>query len=458
MRKIITASLFCIVGAIAHAQFLKKLKDKVNTTVESAATNGSQQKGAKEPSIKWCDTVTLTAKNYTQIFTDEGSLDILYDESTIDMCRNSNENRLILKQRANKKTQYLVIDNGKVIATVNNVEEIDEYILQCMKGSNSDASKKYIVPEKIIMDLGMENNKQQSTTIKKIDDNQVNSALAIMKQTEEYKKMSAEEKQQIEAIMNQGVAMNNANAGKTFSGGGPIANPEIDASKVVINGKTYGIFLGNPEVQVSADKSHIYIYGVMMDKDKKQKMVFVANDKTYPVLNNGGGVGGVARLLMSDDGKKGAVVEQNYSQSQMAAMAKPTNGAAQSDFTVLKSDGTKSTFTSGLGLEILKLLNNGVVAAATDNAIVYGDGKFLGKFNLDAEDFSNDNKFDISKVLFGSDETKMACYSNGNLYFLNSPKANLGIIAPKVINVNGKTYISWFRKCGNKIYVARYDF
>lgn len=467
MKKILIASLFCLGATIANAQLLKKLKEKVNKTVENAATNTNKQNEGKEPTIKWCDTLTVAAKNYTQIFpnegsqdisNNEGSLDILYDESSIDMCKNGDENRLILKQRSNKKMQYLIIDNGKIIAKVNKMEDLAEYILPCVKGNNTDAAKKYIVPEKITMDLGLENNKQQSATIKKVDESQVNTALAIMKQSEEYKKMSAEEKQQMEVMMNQGVAMNNANAGKTFTGGGPVANPVVDGAKVVVNGKTYGTFLGIPEVLVSADESHIYIYGVIMDKDKKQKMVFVANDKTYPVSNMSGGMGAAARLLMSADGKKGAVMQQSYSQSQMAAMGRQTNGNVQSDFTVIKSDGTKSSFTSGLGLEVLKLLNNGVVVGATDKAEVYGNGRLLGKFNLDAEDFSAEDKFDISKVLFGSDETKMACYSNGNLYFLNSSKANLGIIAPKVITINGKTYISWFRKCGNKIYVARYDF
>ena len=91
-----------------------------------------------------------------------------------------------------------------------------------------------------------------------------------------------------------------------------------------------------------------------------------------------------------------------------------------------------------------------VVDAKTSE--VFSDGKMIGKFN-------NGSGLNTDALLFGSDPSKI-CYYNedGSLSFTDGTKKDMGILFPAVVSEAGKSYITWFRKCKNDIYIGKFEF
>jgi hypothetical protein len=203
-----------------QAQLLKKLKDKVNKTLnnssdsdsksdESSTSNESSASREKQSdnSAKWCDTVRTDAigadgVQYTLAYSSPNRIDILYDESVIGLVSDAKGYRMILTERVNNKTQYIVVENGKVINTDTKVNP--EYILKGgvkKKEDNGTTAaneplSKYIVGDTLKNTIASTGAK--SVTVKKVDDDQFAMAMEMAKQTDDYKNMSEEEKKEFE--------------------------------------------------------------------------------------------------------------------------------------------------------------------------------------------------------------------------------------------------------------------
>lgn len=86
---------------------------------------------------------------------------------------------------------------------------------------------------------------------------------------------------------------------------------------------------------------------------------------------------------------------------------------------------------------------------------VYADNKRIGKFPLQSGD-----RLDPEAVLIGSDVSQIVHYNGneGSFTYLDGTVKKFGIVFPRVISAAGNTYLSWFRKCGNDIYIARFAY
>ena len=134
---------FGIVNAAQPQGFLKKIKDKAS---------GNENSKTAETKITWCDT-GLVNNTYTLAYSSPVNFTIMYDESRLGIGRNKNDYHLILKQWVDKKQQFVIIDNGKVTATVNELTK-DNLIggfRSPLDGLNAGGGKseneKYIVAE-----------------------------------------------------------------------------------------------------------------------------------------------------------------------------------------------------------------------------------------------------------------------------------------------------------------------
>ena len=86
---------------------------------------------------------------------------------------------------------------------------------------------------------------------------------------------------------------------------------------------------------------------------------------------------------------------------------------------------------------------------------VYADDKKIGKFTLKSGD-----RLDDDAVLIGNDISQIAFYdgAEGTFTYLDGTVKNLGMTAPHFSTEGGKGYVSWFKKCGKDIYIAKYAY
>ena len=397
--------LSCILlGSIAptQAQLLKKLKDKVNKTInnsgdsenksnesssgsESSASRGSQ----KDNSSKWCDTVKTDAVGadgveYTLAYSSPGRVDILYDESSLGLSNNAKGYRMILSERVNNKQQYVVVENGKVINTDTKVNP--EYILKRSPGNKVDdgsaaadeSMKRYIVGD--TMKQTVASSGAKSVTVKKVDDDQFAMAMEMAKQTDDYKKMSEQEKKEFEESFRKAKQANASMAGKTIDipaqQGGTYA--AVTGYYVVIKGKKYGKFQMPPALDVSKDETKFFALGI----DESAAPVMIVNGKKTALdKTKYSGING--KMIRSPDHKKFVYVEQKkmsdkeieeYTKS-LATQAKPII------YNIIHPDGAASTVTDYNNSGNFRLTNSGVVLNMNEETgEVYGDGKsILGK-------------------------------------------------------------------------------
>ncbi len=139
---------------------------------------------------KWCDTITVDAVggdgvSYSKVYSAEGRMNIVYNESSLSL-GDKKGYRLILSEYTNGKTQFVVIENGKVIDTDTKVKK--EYLPVGGFSSNEDNGgdnkdprdekmKKYLVADSLKTNIPKTSAK--SVTIKKVEDDQVEMALEI---------------------------------------------------------------------------------------------------------------------------------------------------------------------------------------------------------------------------------------------------------------------------------------
>lgn len=472
--------LSCILlGSIAptQAQLLKKLKDKVNKTInnsgdsenksnesssgsESSASRGSQ----KDNSSKWCDTVKTDAVGadgveYTLAYSSPGRVDILYDESSLGLSNNAKGYRMILSERVNNKQQYVVVENGKVINTDTKVNP--EYILKRSPGNKVDdgsaaadeSMKRYIVGD--TMKQTVASSGAKSVTVKKVDDDQFAMAMEMAKQTDDYKKMSEQEKKEFEESFRKAKQANASMAGKTIDipaqQGGTYA--AVTGYYVVIKGKKYGKFQMPPALDVSKDETKFFALGI----DESAAPVMIVNGKKTALdKTKYSGING--KMIRSPDHKKFVYVEQKkmsdkeieeYTKS-LATQAKPII------YNIIHPDGAASTVTDYNNSGNFRLTNSGVVLNMNEETgEVYGDGKLVGKFSM-----QGNTRLESDAILIGNDLSQVAYYngSEGSLTYLDGTTHKLNLMFPRVIADGGKNYLSWFRKCGNKIFIARFAY
>jgi hypothetical protein len=128
-------------------------------------------------------------------------------------------------------------------------------------------------------------------------------------------------------------------------------------------------------------------------------------------------------------------------------------------YRILKPDGTVSEFpvTGNFGTADFKLTNNGILVYVNPkNGEVFADGKQVGKFHISGED---SDELSGDKLLLGDNVEKICYYSSdGSLNYPDGTKKKLGMIFPKVVTLNGKTTINWFRQCNNEIYIGKLSF
>ncbi len=478
MKKLFIVSCFCICIIPSHAQLFKKLKDKVNKTVENAAGNGSKStadgaasnadgNGAKAK-INWCDTISSTAGNYTMAYRSPEKFTIMYDESRLGIGRNKSDYRLILKQSVDTKTQFVIVDNGKVTATVSSLT--DDLIIggvhQPLDGLNGSSYKtkteKYIVAETTTVTVAGQDSKRV-TTPQQIDADKVAQGYEMMKNTDEYKKMSPEEKKQVEELMKQ-MPQSAKDYNSSGLGGKTISTPEVKGGtytsangyySIIIKGKNYGKFSGQPTLNISADEANVYIVAA----DDKGKTYFISNDKRIPLatkeafymVHSG-------NLILSPDGKKAVFIELKIltvKEHEELIKSMESTGKIKNDYIVTKSDGTSFQLTRTDGGDKYRLTNSGaLVYLNMETSEVISDGKPIGKFTGTAY-----AGIIADGLLVGSDPSKICYYmDDGSLTYMDGSEKKMGILFPQVITDNGRTYLTWFKKCKNDIYIGKFEF
>lgn len=455
--------LLLVIGSVHNSEsqgILKKIKDKATGNENSKTTESNK------PRVDWCDT-GLVSNIYTLAYSSPVNFTIMYDESRMGMGRDRNDYHLILKQWVDKRSQFVIIDNGKVTATVNELTK-DNLIgglrgpLDGLSGgvSKSD-NEKYLVAETVTTVVPSQSSKTV-TAPKNIDVSKTNQAFEMFKNTDEYKKMSAAEKKQVEEAMKMmpqaAKEYNNSGmAGQTITTpevkGGTYNNP-TGYFNIIVKGKNYGKFGGQPYLKVSGDEANVYIVGA----DEKGRTNFIVNDKKISLDGKSpGGMGHFGNLLMSPDGKKAAFVEiKMMTEKEQEQMLKDMQSGkpAKQNFIITKSDGSSFQMTRTDGGDKFKISNSGaVVFVDARSGDVLADGKTIGKFNTSGNELNSD------ALLFGSDPSKICYYNDdGSLSFMDGSKKNMGILFPTAITEAGKSYITWFRKCKNDIYIGKFEF
>ena len=460
----------------SQAQILKKIKDKVNKTLNNdggadnsreEAKSSPAEEQEKDAGVQWCDTIAVAGGGsgkdgvaYSLAYKGSGHMNIMYDESSLGIDNDSKRYRIIFSERVNNKLQYVVVEDGKVIDTDTKVK--DQYLKKSSSRNNTNAEgdesgggmKKYIVGDTLKQNIPK--TEGQSVTIKKVEDNQIETAMAIARQTDEYKNMSEAERKEFEEIIRTGMATNNSMAGQTISIGGQPGGSQavVTGYLLIVKGKNYGKFIMPPTIDVSNDETRVFAVG---PDDKGEPVAIVNGKKTLLDKNKYTGSGG--RIIRSPDRKKFVYVEQKkMSVKEHEEMAKSINATGQMKvlFNVLRSDGSSFAITDYNSSGKFKLANSGVLINMNESTgDVFADNKLIGKFPVSSGSSLNSNA-----VLIGSDLSKITYYNGeeGSLTYLDGAVKKMDIMFPKVLSENGKSYMSWFRKCRNDIYIARFAY
>lgn len=478
MKQLIMFCVMCACIAPAQAQLLKKLKDKVNKTVDNASGNGGKSTnegvtantGGKDvkAKINWCDTIGSIAVNYTMVYSSPEKFMIMYDESSLGIGRSKSDYHIILKQSVDNKSQFVIIDNGKVTATVSSLtdDQIIGGVHEPLDGLNGvpykTKTEKYIVAETTTVKV-QEQDSKTITAPKQIDPDQAARGFEMMKMTDEYKKMSPEEKKQVEETMKQmpeaAKAYNSSGmGGKTITIPGVKGGTYTSANgfySIIIKGKNYGRFSGQPILNISADEANVYIVA----SDGKGKTDFIANDKRIPLTSKEQSfMGHSGNIITSSNGEKAVFIEsKTLTEKEIEDLNKSaeSSGKVTNYYIVTKSDGNSFQIARTDGGDKYRLTNSGaLVYVDKDTREVFSDGKTIGKFTGDA-----DGGIIADGLIAGSDPSKICYYmDNGSLTYMDGSQKKMGIIFPQVITDNNKTYLTWFRKCKNDIYIGKFEF
>lgn len=291
----------------------------------------------------------------------------------------------------------------------------------------------------------------KSVKINKVNDQQADMAMEMARQSDEYKAMSAAEKKEFEEMMKKGIAYNNSMAGQTVSVPAQQAASysTITGYRLVVKGKTYAKFMAPPAVDVT--ETNVFAVGA----DENGNPILVLNGKKIS-LDKKKVMGMNGQIVRSADNSKFVYVEMKpLTDAEMDKVnADPTN--ARYAYSVVKSDGSIVLITDYTQSGKFTLTNSGTVININNHTgEVYADGKPAGKFTL-----KDGYMLDPESIMIGSSLSKIAYYdgANGSINYIDGSVAKLGIMYPTVITENGKNYLTWFRKCRNNIYKAKYPF
>ncbi|MEO6818941.1 MAG: hypothetical protein ABI204_04390 [Ginsengibacter sp.] len=485
MKKLIIFCIMCSFITPSNAQLLKKLKDKVNKTVENATGTGgksSNEDGNKNSAGNESagnnnpggnnpggnknsgNDIGGNPDNYSLTYSSPVNFRIMYDESRLGIRRNKSDYRLILKQSKDNKPQYVIIDNGNITFTGDSLSD-DQIIggiheaLDGLNGGNKMKTDKYLVPDTTRINIQGQASKT-ITAPKQIDANQAARGFEMMKKTDEYKKMSAEDKKLLEETMNQmpeAAKQYNSSelAGKTITIPGVKAGTKSFATgsyHIIIKGKNYGSGSGDPILYVSDDEANIYM--VVNDKGK---YYFIANDKRIP-LSADAPMGHSGNLIVSPDEQKAVFIEmKNLTEKQFEDRNKSVEngGKFTMPYIVTRSDGSSFQIVRTDGGDKYRLTNSGaLVYVDRDTREVFSDGKPIAKFTGTA-----DGGIIADGLIVGNDPSKICYYmDDGSLTYLDGSQKKMGIIFPQIITDNGKTYLTWFKKLKNDIYIGKFEF
>jgi hypothetical protein len=476
MKKIIILAVMSFCISNVQAQILKKLKDKVNKTIENAAVNSgkSTNEGANADTDgndaggnkSSDDDLSSNPGNYKMAYSSPVNFRIMYDESRLGIRRNKSDYRLILKQSAGNKLQFVIIDNGQVTATVSSLTD-DQIIggihgaLDGINGGSGTNTEKYIVADSTSVTVRGQDSK--TFTVPKIDEDQVARGFEMMKKTDEYKKMSAEEKKELEESMKQTpeiVKVLNSNRTDndkvTIQGikGGTYTSANGSYS-IIIKGKNYGKFSGKPLLNISADEANVYIVG----SDGKGKTDFISNDKRITLTSKAQSyMGHAGNIIISPDGQKAVFIEMKTltdKEFEDRNKSVESGGKFTVPYLVTKSDGTSFQIVRTGGDDKYRLTNSGaLVYVDKDTREVFSDGKPIAKFAGSA-----DGGIISDGLIVGNDPSKICYYmDDGSLTYLDGTQKKMGILFPQIITDNGKTYLTWFKKVKNDIYIGKFEF
>jgi hypothetical protein len=314
--------------------------------------------------------------------------------------------------------------------------------------------KKYIVGD--TMKQKIQKSDAKSVTLQKVDDDQVEMALQMARQTDDYKNMSEAEKKEFEETVRTGMAKNNSMAGTTVNvpaqQGGTVAM--VNGYFLVVKGKKYGKFIMPPMIDVSKDETKVFAVGV---NEESVPVVFANGKKTLLDQSKYAAMNG--RIVRSPDQKKFVYIEQKkMSEKELEEFTKAasSNQRTELQYNVIKSDGSIMMVADHNNSGKFRLTNTGaLVNMDEETGEVFADNKRIGKFPMQSGD-----RLNLDAVLIGSDISQIAYYSGneGNFTYLDGTVKKLDIIFPRVISKDNKSYLSWFRKCGKDIYIAKFAY
>ena len=184
----------------------------------------------------------------------------------------------------------------------------------------------------------------------------------------------------------------------------------------------------------------------------------IVNGKTTPLdKNKFNAMNG--RIVKSPDQKRFVYLEsRKMSEKEIEDMANAAGSGKRQviQYNVIRPDGSTSMVTDYSYNNEFKLTNAGqLVYINEETGEVYADDKLVGKFPLKAGDRLNSDA-----VLIGNEVSQTAYYdgAEGTFTYIDGTVKKLGMTAPHFSSENGKGYVSWFRKCGKDIYVAKYPY
>jgi hypothetical protein len=483
---LICGALLCLTYS-SRAQLLKKVKDKVNKTISggdknsdkkeddsASSDNNNSTPASTSPddnpkSAKWCEgldansgsgssgTTTKDGIEYKKVYSSDNGFTILYDESSLG--NNSKDFRLVLSEKVNNKYQFVFIENGNVVAKDSKVHpewfaKSSQAGIREKKGEVDEAMKKYIVGDTMKQEIAKSDAK--TTTVKKIDDDQMNMALEVARQSDDYKKMSDAEKKEFEENAKKALAANNSMAGTTYDvpaqQGGTVAL--VNGYFVVVKGKKYGKFMQAPVIEVSKDETKFLAVGM----NEQAAPMMIVNGKTVLLdKNRFNGMNG--NILRSPDQKKFVYLEQKKMTEKEIEELTNSSGSNRRQviqYNVIKPDGTMIMVTDYSYTGKFRMTNSGsLIYINEETGEAYADDKAIGKFPLKSGD-----RINAEEVLIGNDISQIAWFdgAEGTFTYIDGTVKKLGMTAPHFSSENGKGYVSWFRKCGKDIYVAKYAY
>ena len=451
----IVVTIICLTLQInGNAQILKKLKNKIDNTIDKTLDDKTDTTIDKEVSNRnnkdYCEDKEAL-KNYKIIYQGTEDTKILYQESSISMNSNGDDYKVIFKEGSGKATTYTVIENEKTLYTGN---KLTNYLVKKPNWAidSKERLKKYLVIDSTKTTLGG-NQAMSGKYADKIDEDNLKMGIELSKQTEEYQAMSAEEKAEYDQFVKDEVPKaaqmynNSGLAGTTynFPGNEGIAVHSYNNS-LIVNGKNY---LSKNDMLmdyfVSEDEKSVFIYGT----DANGKQFFQTNDKRNYISKDIQESSFLSQLLISKDGKRAKMEFINQIEESKINAVYGNGEPTKAIF--INSDGTIESMNVNLNNHVLS--NDGkIISANSNNGQIAVDGKNIGKFNTN-------EPLDINTLLIaGTTSDKIYKYNaNGSLEGLDGKIKNLGALFPVVKIKKERSYLYWFMECGNTIYLANLE-